>query len=86
MTPLPVTESQIRERSTAGSFVRGKTYYQEGSVGAIVRRGNALQAEVKGSEPMPYRVAVAFHDWDDMTATCTCAYSQGGWCKHIVAT
>ncbi len=86
MTPLPITESQIRERSTAGSFARGQTYYQAGAVGVIVRRGNALQAEVEGSEPVPYRVTVVSNDHGDMTATCACAYSQGGWCKHIVAT
>ena len=39
MTPLPVTESLIRDRSTTESFARGQTYYQEGAVGAMVRRG-----------------------------------------------
>ncbi len=84
--PLPVTESLIRERSTAESFARGQTYYQEGAVGAIVRRGNVVQAEVEGSEPIPYRVSLEFGDPGETTVLCTCAYSYGGWCKHIVAT
>jgi uncharacterized Zn finger protein len=86
MTPLPVTESLIRDRSTAESFARGQTYYQEGAVGAVVRRGNVVQAEVEGSEPLPYRVTLVFDDQGETTADCTCAYSYGGWCKHIVAT
>lgn len=84
--PLLVTESQVRECSTAESFARGQTYYEEGAVGAMVRRGNALQAEVEGREPIPYRVTLVFDDRGDLTATCTCIYSQGGWCEHIVAT
>ena len=85
MTPLPVTESLIRDRSTTESFARGQTYYQEGAVGAMVRRGNVVQAEVEGSEPLPYRVTLVVDDQDETTADCTCAYSYGGWCKHIVA-
>lgn len=65
--PLPVTESLIRERSTPESFARGQTYYQEEAVGAIVRRGNAVQAEVEGSEPLPYRVTLVFDDQGETT-------------------
>jgi len=56
MAPLPVTEALIRRASTAESFARGQTYFHEGAVGTLVRRGNVVQAEVEGSEHDPYLV------------------------------
>ena len=83
-----LTEKTIRQYSSAQSFQRGSDYYQEGAVTSLVRRGTVLQAEVEGSEVLPYIVCCTFDsDSDeDLTATCTCPYDWGGWCKHIVAT
>ncbi len=46
-----------------------------------------VQAVVEGSEVEPYRVTLPFDDAGlASTLFCTCAYDNGGWCKHIVAT
>lgn len=86
MATLPVTESLIRQSSTAESFARGERSYEAGAVVAIVRRGNVVQAEVSGSEPDPYLVTIVVDEHTVGNADCTCPYDWGGWCKHIVAT
>ena len=79
-----ISEDTILEKVTEKSFRRGKEYYDWGMVESIVRRGNRLFAEVLGSEEDLYHVGVFFQQ-DDFTASCTCPYDWGGYCKHIVA-
>src|SRR5436305_12284794 len=81
-----VTEAVIRESTSADSFQRGQQYYQQGTVGDLVQRGNVLQAEVAGSAPEPYVISVTLGEDGITEASCTCPYDWGGWCKHIVAT
>lgn len=85
MDKLPISESRIRQQATAESFRRGQSYAGEGAVLSLVLRGNELQAEVAGSQFEPYVVNVTFGDQDVAQARCSCPYSWGGWCKHIVA-
>lgn len=49
MTPLEISEAQIRQHVGPTLWQRGEEYY---------RRGEALQAEVEGSDIVPYRVHV----------------------------
>src|SRR5438067_10317933 len=58
---------------------------RRGVGGPLVRRGDALEAEVEGSEPAPYQVRVAFDAGGVAWADGSCPYTWGGWCKHIVA-
>jgi uncharacterized Zn finger protein len=81
-----LTEKTIQQHSSAQSFQRGYDYYQEGAVISLIQRGTLLQAEVEGSEVLPYLVCCLFDSDEDLTATCTCPYDWGGWCKHIIAT
>ena len=83
--PLPLTEATLRQHATAESFSRGLDYERRGAVISLVLRGNTLQAQVEGSEYTPYHVAATFDERGGATATCTCPYDWGGWCKHIVA-
>ena len=85
MTTLRLSEAVIRERAAAESFRRGEEYERRGAVVSLVRRGDRLMAEVEGSEPEPYRVAVRFDAAGVVDAVCSCPYAWGGWCKHIVA-
>lgn len=88
LEPFEFDEADIRRRATEKVFARGEEYFQEGAVVSLVRRGDALHAEVEGSDYEPYRVAVAFDvDEDLLEASCTCPYMEewDGWCKHIVA-
>ena len=79
-----VADDLILAKVTEKSFERGKEYYHSGMVESVVRRGNRLFAEVLGSDEDPYNVGVFFQK-DDFTASCTCPYDWGGYCKHIVA-
>jgi uncharacterized Zn finger protein len=86
MTIPSLTEAIIRQGASAESFRRGREYYENGAVASLVRRGNAIQAEVEGSQYEPYEINIAFDAAGITTAHCTCPYDWGGWCKHIVAT
>lgn len=81
-----LSETLIREHASPESFHRGEEYERHGAVISLVRRGDVLQAEVEGSEAIPYRVRIDFDDGDVAAAECTCPFDWGGWCKHVVAT
>lgn len=80
-----ISESTIRQYAAEESFQRGQAYYQRGAVIALALRGTTLEADVEGSEPVPYRVQVVLDTGGITEAGCTCPYDWGGWCKHIVA-
>lgn len=77
-----LTEADIRARCSEQSFERGRAYYHDGAVMGRVRTGSGLEARVAGTET--YRVSIRLAG--DIGASCTCPYSYGGDCKHIVAT
>lgn len=77
--------ARLRTYATAQSIQRGRDYFQEGAVEALVRRGDELEADVQGSALRPYRVRIVFEEQGAVRASCTCPYEYGGWCKHIVA-
>ena len=86
MTNLPyITEAAIRAKVTEKSYDRGVDYHNWGMVERATLRGSQLFAEAPGSEWQNYQVGVNFTD-DSFTASCTCPYDWGGYCKHIVAT
>ena len=86
MTTLPTyTEADLRATVGADIFARGRDYYENGMVEALVQRGDTLYASVAGSDDEPYQVTVRFADNQIADAECTCPYDWGGWCKHIVA-
>jgi uncharacterized Zn finger protein len=85
MAMLNFSEGLIRQHTSSESFQRGEEYYRDGAVASLVRRGNALEAEVEGSQPIPYRVHAVVDAGGVTEAACTCPYDWGGWCKHIVA-
>jgi len=85
MSALNFSSSDLRHYATAKSCDRGENYYHQGAVIAVIQRGNLLQGEVQGNDFDPYRVSVSWDDGDSPSATCTCPYDFGGWCKHIVA-
>ena len=60
---------------------RGKELFLKGAILEAAKGRNRLRARVQGSEPVAYRVEIAFAagEW-----SCTCAYT-GMVCKHVVA-
>jgi hypothetical protein len=85
MTIPPFDEAAIRQHATVQSFQRGQEYYWRGAVTSLACHGKTIQAQVSGSERLPYRVKISFSSDGSITATCTCPYDLSGWCKHIVA-
>ncbi|WP_103018978.1 SWIM zinc finger family protein [Salinibacter altiplanensis] len=87
MATFSLTEDQLREHTTGGSFERGQQYLQDGAVRAVeLIDDHTLKAKVQGSDVHPYVVTVQV-DADTVTAVeCTCPYHEGSWCKHVVAT
>lgn len=75
----------LSQNATHQSIQRGQSYFRDGAVGQLVRRGDELEADVEGAEPDPYRVWVLLEGEEIIDASCTCPYDYGGWCKHIVA-
>jgi len=86
MSISTITEEMIRRESTAESFRRGEDYLHIGAVTSLTQRGSILCSEVEGSQYTAYHVEVVFGARGVATASCTCPYDWGGWCKHIIAT
>src|SRR5262245_2285575 len=80
-----LSEASIRAHASADSFSRGRSYYDRDAVVDVTQRGNTIQSEVERSQYTPYRIQIAFDQSGVTSATCTCPYDWGGWCKHIVA-
>ena len=80
-----ISKETIRALASAESFARGRSYFADGAVSDLHRRGDQLTADVEGSEFAPYRVSIRLHDGGVADAHCTCPYDGGGYCKHIVA-
>ena len=78
-------EADLRHGASPEVMRRGREYHRQGAVASLVLRGDALEAEVEGSEPEPYAVHAVIGACDITSATCTCPYDFGGWCKHILA-
>lgn len=84
--PLPhFSETMFAAYAAPQIVERGRAYYKQGRVISLVWRGTTLFAEVEGSEELAYLVRCTFEESGSLTASCTCPYDWGGWCKHIVA-
>ncbi len=79
-----MSEDSILTKVSQSSFERGRAYYNSGMIQSVIQRGDWPYVEVSGSEWQPYRVDVSLHE-DDFSASCTCPYDWGGYCKHVVA-
>jgi uncharacterized Zn finger protein len=86
MPAIPgLSEATIRANASPDSFSRGYSYFESGAVADVALRGNTLQGQVEGSQYTPYRINISFGQNGVTSASCTCPYDWGGWCKHIVA-
>ena len=80
-----LTEATVRELSRTQSYDRGQSYYEQGAVGDLIRRGETIRADVEGSQYQPYRATIEFDDAGVAQTNCSCPYDHGGICKHRVA-
>lgn len=66
---------------------RGFSYYKNGSVKKIQKKGNTYTGTVKGSGSHLYRVTIEIKDESIHSISCTCPYAMGNiaTCKHEAA-
>lgn len=77
-----LTLEYIEDLATGPSLARGRSYYLDGAVGKIIKRGNVYEARVQGTHL--YNVSVIETDGEHHFF-CNCPYDFGGICKHCVA-
>lgn len=85
MTAPKLTEAVIRAGATDKSFQRGRELYRSGAISDTAIQGHTLSGECEGSESPFYKVRVELDGGGIRSATCTCPYDFGGYCKHIIA-
>ncbi len=85
MARFPVREEQIAPRLSPEAYSRALQLYHEDAVEHVVQRGQQITAQVRGFHQPFYTVNIALSEAGVQSATCTCAYEFGEWCKHIGA-
>ena len=86
MTLPKITESMIRAGANQESFRRGEEYYRGGAISnTAIQQDTLLSGECAGTYSPYYQVHVELDEAGIATASCTCLYEYGGYCKHIVA-
>jgi uncharacterized Zn finger protein len=94
--PIPgsdLIKTTLQENTDEASWDRGQRYYNKGAVRNLINRTDRtkspemdrIDGQVQGSEADPYHVCLTLDRQGIQSATCTCPYDWGGWCKHIVA-
>lgn len=85
MASPKLTEASIRVGATEKSFARGRELFRRGAVSHTAIQGNTLSGTCEGTGSPFYKVRAELDDGGILSATCTCPYDFGGYCKHIVA-
>lgn len=80
-----LTEAAIKRLARSQTFDRGEDYYEQSAVINVTCRDRLLQAEVEGSQYEPYQVQIELDETGIVDTACSCAYGQGGICKHRIA-
>jgi non-specific serine/threonine protein kinase len=77
------TETEIQNHAFAAVIEQGKHCYRGGSVHSLRITGNDIIAKV-GNE-RPQSVAITRKNGHPLRFACTCGFSFGGACEHVVA-
>ncbi|BCW95874.1 MAG: SWIM zinc finger family protein [Fimbriimonadales bacterium] len=85
MARFSVREEQIAPRLSPEAYSRALQLYHEHAVEQVVQRGRQITAQVRGFHQPFYTVNIALGEEGVQSATCTCVYEFGEWCKHIGA-
>ena len=85
MSTLKLTESVIRAGADEKSFRRGQELYRSDAISNTSIQGHILSGECEGTQSPFYKVRAELDGGGIRSATCTCPYNFGGYCKHIVA-
>src|SRR5205085_4644225 len=85
MTITKLTEAVIRAGANDKSFQRGRELYRSGAISNTAIQGHTLSGECEGNESPFYKVHAELDDGGIRSATCSCPYDFGGYCKHVIA-
>jgi len=80
-----LTEAVVRAGAVGKSFQRGLELYRRGAIEQAAIQGQVLTGDCEGTQAPSYKVRVELDGGGIRSATCTCPYDFGGYCKHIVA-
>jgi hypothetical protein len=79
---MHLTESWLRQHCSAITFERAEAYFEANHIRKVIRVDDLYRAEVKGSKL--YRQVLDLSR-EPPALTCTCPFSGGGYCKHLIA-
>jgi uncharacterized Zn finger protein len=85
MASLTLSEAAIRAGATEKSFARGRELFRRGTVSRAAIQGRTLSGVCEGSESPFYRMRAEMDEGGVRSASCTCPYDFGGYCKHVIA-
>jgi uncharacterized Zn finger protein len=85
MASLKLSETAIRAGATEKSFARGRELFRRGGVSRAAVQDRTLSGVCEGSESPFYRVRAELDEGGVRSASCTCPYDFGGYCKHVIA-
>lgn len=85
MTIAKLTDDVIRAGATDKSFQRGQELFRRGAISNAAIQGHTLSGKCEGSGSPFYKVRTELDDGGIHSATCSCPYDFGGYCKHLVA-
>src|SRR5215204_1914968 len=85
MVSPKLSEAAIRAGVTEKSFARGRELFRRSAVSRAAIQGRTLSGVCEGSESPFYRVRAELDEGGIRSASCTCPYDFGGYCKHIIA-
>jgi uncharacterized Zn finger protein len=85
MASLTLSEAAIRAGATEKSFARGRELFRRRAVSRAAIQGHTLSGVCEGSESPFYGVRAELDEGGVRSASCTCPYDFGGYCKHVIA-
>jgi len=85
MAIAKLTDDVIRAGANDKSFQRGRELFRRGAISNAAIQGHTLSGECEGSGSPFYKVCAELDDGGIRSATCSCPYDFGGYCKHLVA-
>lgn len=85
MASLKLSEAAIRAGASEKSFARGRELFRRSAVSRAAIQGRTLSGVCEGSESPFYRVRAELDEVGVRSASCTCPYDFGGYCKHVIA-
>lgn len=80
-----LSESIIRAGAEAQTYQRGYALWQEGAISNTAIQGNILTGECAGTSAPYYTLCIELDEGGIRSASCSCPYEFGGYCKHTVA-